>query len=421
VNHAFSRRTFFAGTVAASAGLIVGCSSGNGGKSGGSITVADPSYSQPAYKTAMDAVTAQFTEATGATAQQVAPPSAQYTSAVVTQLQAGSPPDVIRIDDPNLTSWVANGWLLPVDSVLSDLNLKVADLIPANGDAVIDGKLYGIVKEANPRVYIYNKKIFDQAGVETPTDLDSLTAAIRKTTDSANGIFGIGFNTKQGDPTTLFIQIMPFIYGFGGKFFDGNTPTATDPKVIEALEFIQMIWKDNLCPRGIDAVTINNLVANGKVASTINGAFVIIQGRAINAQEAANLTTAKNPLPGGVTMRASAVWGVTAKGKSPDLAKQYLKALLDPKVQQTFQSSTGVMVARREGVTDDFIKKNPWFDSVVDAGWSDKTMSYFPQSVGPKGSEALQVVGEGILDMLYNDTNPDAAMETVQSKLESTL
>jgi len=414
-----SRRGFLQGSAALAAVALTGCSgSGSGSDSTGPIAVADPSYTQPAYKTAMDAVTKQFTKQTGAKVNQVAPPSAQYTSAVLTQLQAGSPPDVIRIDDPQLSTYVANGWLLPVDDVLSDLNLKVSDLVPANGDAVIDGKLYGIVKESNPRAYIYNKAIFDKAGVAAPTDLASLEQAIRKTTDARSGQFGIGFNTKQGDPPTLFIQLMPFIYGFDGKFFDGAKPTATDPKTLEALEFIKKLWVDNLVPRGLDAVTINTLVAQGKVASTINGAFVIFQAKTVNAAVAAQLTTAPNPLPGKTTMRASAIWGVPAKAKHPDLGKKYLKALLDPTVQQTFQYNTGVVVARREGITDKFLHENPWFQPIVDSAFSGSAVSYFPQAIGAKGNQAVQIIGNGILDMLYNNKSPEAAMRETQSKLE---
>lgn len=419
-----SRRGFLYGSAGVTAGLaLASCSSGSASKNptgggGGSIQVADPSYLKTSYKGAMDAVTAAFTAATGAKVQQVAPPTAQYTGAVLTQLNAGSPPDVIRIDDPAMSTYVDRGWLLPLDDVLKNAGVSTANLVPSEADAVVGGKTYGIVKESNPRAFIYNQKLFSAAGADVPTDVASFDKAIRKVRNKSTGVYGVGFATKQGDATTLFIQIMPYVLGFGGQFFKDGKATAEDPKTIEALEFLQRLWRDDQVPRGLDAVGANNLVTEGKVASMINGSFIIVDARGANPAVGAALTTAVNPLPSGVVMRATAWWGVPTKAKQPDLGKKYLVALLDPKVQQQFQEQTGVIVARREGVTPEFLKKNPWYQVIVDNAFKNSTTSYFPQ-VGPNSNKAVSTAAEAVLSVFYQNADVATAMRTVQPKLEA--
>jgi multiple sugar transport system substrate-binding protein len=380
IDQNISRRRFLkAGAVSVSALGLAACArdinapaDGGSGDGQGSLRVADPSYQQPTYKSAMDAVTAAFQKANGGTkVEQVAPPFAQYSSTVLTQLQAGSPPDVIRIDDPQLATYVDRGWLLPLGDILDTAGVTVEELAPAQRDAVVGGQVYGVVKESNPRAFIYNKDLYARAGVQVPTDVASLEEVLRKTTDPGQGRFGVGLASKEGDATGLFIQLMPFVLGFGGQFFNGREPTATAAKTIESLEFVKMLWDDNLVPRSLDAVTVNNLMAQGKVATMISGAFIIGLAKESNPKVGAELTIADNPLPSGITMRATAWWGVPAKARNPELGKKYLQALLQPEVQQQFQKATGVLTARRDSVTQAYLADNPWFSTIVEIGNAD--------------------------------------------------
>lgn len=428
-----SRRRFLETAGALSVFALAGCASSGGNKaanssgtslakvngSGVTIQVADYSYQQTGYKQAMDAVTAAFTKNTKGQVSQVAAPVAQYVSTVQTQLQAGSPPDVIRVDDPQLSTYISNGWLSPVDDVISQSGLSLSDLVSANGDAKVNGKVYGIVKESNPRIFIYNKALYDKAGVGAPTDLKSFEDAIRKTTDSSSGQFGTAFTSKQGDATTFFIQLSPFLFSLGGNFFANGKPSADAPKTVAAVEFIQKLWNDNLVPRGLDAVTVNNLVIQGKVAATINGAFIIVEGQTSNPTVAQHLQAIKNPLPG-TNMRATAWWAVPAKAKNPELGKAYLAALLQKGVQQTFNADTGVIVARKDGVSQQFMSKNSWFKTVVTEADDPKaTLSYFPQSLGSKGAAAVAAAGSAVLELLYSGGDASKAMRQLQSQLES--
>ncbi len=383
------------------------------------ITVDEPSYLQPGYKEQLDGLDQAFAvKYPTSRVEQVSPPFPQYHGQVLVQLQAGSPPDVIRIDDPQLQYYIGQDWLEPLDPWLEAARLDPNTFINSEKDAMRTGHSYAVPRETNPRVFFYNRALYQKAGLDAPTDLARYKEALRKTSDAATSQFGMGIATKSGDPTGLMIQLMPIVLGFGGSFYSGTRPTAADPKVISALQFVKDLWDNNQIPRGLDAVTINNLVAQGKVASIISGSFVYFQALKSNPTVGAQLWAGKNPLPSTTTMRAAAWWGVPKKAKNKDLAAKYIMLLLQPVQQKRQVELTGTLPARPGMVPADVVQKYPWFKTVVDIGYGGRAVSYFPQQIGSKGNDALVAIGNGVLSILYQGVAPEKAMQDVQSKLE---
>jgi multiple sugar transport system substrate-binding protein len=421
-----SRRRFLGVTASAVGAGIAVTSAGRASRgvlaaSSQSATVAvdEPSYLQPGYKEQLDGLDQAFAlKYPGSRVEQVSPPFPQYHQQVLTLLQAGAPPDIIRIDDPQLQYYIEQDWLEPLDPWLKDAGLNPNVFINAQKDAMRSGRVLAVPRESNPRVFFYNRALYQKAGIGVPTDLAAYREALKKTSDPRSGQFGMGIATKSGDPTGLMIQLMPVVLGFGASFYDGTRPTAADPKVISALRFVKDLWDNNEIPRGLDAVTINNLVTQGKIASIISGSFVYFQAQKANPAVGAQLWAGKNPLPSPATMRATAWWGVPKSAKHKDLAAKYILLLLQPVQQKRQVELTGTLPARPGMVPTDFIAKNPWFKNVVDIGYAGKAVSYFPQQIGNKGSDALVAIGNGVLSILYQGAAPERAMQDVQIKLE---
>jgi multiple sugar transport system substrate-binding protein len=418
-----SRRRFIGLATSAGAGIAAVSAARRAAQAApvqsATVAVDEPSYLQPGYREQLDGLGQAFVlKYPGSRIEQVSPPFPQYHQQVLTLLQAGSPPDVIRIDDPQLQYYIEQDWLEPLDPWLRSAGLDPAGFINAQKDAMRGARVFAVPRESNPRVFFYNRVLYQKAGIGVPADLAAYREALRKTSDPRSGQFGMGIATKSGDPTGLMIQLMPIVLGFGGSFYDGTRPTATDPKVVAALRFVKDLWDNNEIPRGLDAVTINNLVTQGKVASIISGSFVYFQAQKANPAVGAQLWAGKNPLPSPATMRATAWWGVPKAAKHKDLAARYILLLLTPVQQKRQIELTGTLPARPGMVPADFIARNPWFKNVVEIGYAGRAVSYFPQQIGNKGNEALQTIGTGVLSILYQGAAADRAMQDVQTKLE---
>ncbi len=105
--------------------------------------------------------------------QDRAPSGNPYMEKVLTQVAGGSPPDVLFVEVNNFKEFALRGVLEDLTPYLEqDKSINIKDYYPEIIDRFTrDGKLYVIPRDIAPIcVVYYNKKIFDEAGVQYPTD-----------------------------------------------------------------------------------------------------------------------------------------------------------------------------------------------------------------------------------------------------------
>ncbi len=96
--------------------------------------------------------------------REVAIPFAGFHDQMLTQLTAGTPPDIFRIDDPQLSLYMERGFLTPLDDALKDAGVDPAGFVPAGQDARQGGKVMAIVYQTNARALFYNQEVMADAG-----------------------------------------------------------------------------------------------------------------------------------------------------------------------------------------------------------------------------------------------------------------
>ncbi len=92
--------------------------------------------------------------------------------------------DVVTIGNYEVPIWAKQGWLLPLDGLVSDYD--VDDLRPAiRGSVSVDGKLYGAPFYGESAMIMYRTDLFDKAGMKMPDapTWDFIADAARKITD----------------------------------------------------------------------------------------------------------------------------------------------------------------------------------------------------------------------------------------------
>ncbi|MFD5224016.1 ABC transporter substrate-binding protein [Microbacterium sp. NPDC058342] len=93
---------------------------------------------------------------------------------------------------------------------------------------------------------IYNKTVFDAAGVEYPTDdwtWDDFRAAAAEMTDPATKTYGYGYSVSGSEETTW--QFWPHLWQRGGEILDGDTATFDSAEGVEALTFLKEMAVDD--------------------------------------------------------------------------------------------------------------------------------------------------------------------------------
>ncbi len=208
----------------------------------------------------------QFLEACakplGVTIQREAVPGDTLIAKILQQAASKTLPDVLMIDNPELTQIASTGALTP----LSDYGLNADGFAPGIVAAsTYQGKLYGLQPITNTIALFYNKDILEKAGVAPPTTWDELRAAAKKLTVGKQ--YGLAFSAPANYEGTW--QFLPFMWSNGGD--EKNIAT---PETAAALQFWVDLLKDGSVSRSVlnwTQADVNDQFRVGNAAMMVNG------------------------------------------------------------------------------------------------------------------------------------------------------
>ncbi|MEV0890903.1 ABC transporter substrate-binding protein [Promicromonospora sp. NPDC050262] len=156
---------------------------------------------------------------------------------LLTALASGSVPDVVLWDRYNTPLYVPKNALAPLDEYIAADGVDTAQFYEqAMGELVVEGETYGLPLLVDNRSLFYNTELLADAGVEPPTDWDSLRSAAEAVTERAGGKLSVaGF--ALDDPGLFNIWLRQA----GGQMFseDGTATAFNSPEGLEVLEFWQ--------------------------------------------------------------------------------------------------------------------------------------------------------------------------------------
>lgn len=158
---------------------------------------------------------------------------------LLTALASGSVPDVVLWDRYNTPLYVPKNALAPLDEYLAADGIDTAQFYDqAMGELVVEGETYGLPLLVDNRSLFYNTELLADAGVEPPTDWDSLKKAAEAVTERDGGKLSVaGF--ALDDPGLFNIWLRQA----GGQMFteDGTATAFNSPEGLEVLEFWQSL------------------------------------------------------------------------------------------------------------------------------------------------------------------------------------
>ncbi|HVL64003.1 MAG TPA: extracellular solute-binding protein, partial [Actinomycetota bacterium] len=218
---------------------------GGGGENGGGGSVNVVAVWTGEEQASFEAVLDAFTEETGI--------ETQYNSTgddvgafLGTQIEGGSPPDVAMLPQPGLMRDLASAGNLVAanEDVSAALEENFAPVWTDLGS--VDGELYGVYfKAANKSTWWYNTSVFQQAGVEPPSDWDEMLDAA--STVNASGTPWVSIGGADGWVLTDWFENI-YLRTAGPELYDqlaNHEIPWTHDSVITALEtFAELVGDD---------------------------------------------------------------------------------------------------------------------------------------------------------------------------------
>lgn len=143
--------------------------------------------------------------------------------------------NVYYIDEANVALFAASKWVVPLLDYYPP-QYGFADFDPGRQKvAAFDGKIWFAPLTGGGDLMVYRKDLLEKAGVQPPTTLDEFTAAVRKLHDPEHGVYGVALRGQRGSGANVW-RWMPYFRGFGGQWFEGNTPVFDGEAAVRATQ-----------------------------------------------------------------------------------------------------------------------------------------------------------------------------------------
>jgi multiple sugar transport system substrate-binding protein len=189
-----------------------------------------------------------------------------YFTQLATRVAGDQAPDVFELNIENFRAYADKGAIAELDSVLEDNDIDVSLIHPKALSAFqIDGKQYGLPTKFSNVVLIYNKDLFDQAGIAYPTEdwtWDEELAAAQKIRALGDDIYGIFRPVQTWEFYKTVVQN-------GGAMMNADQSefTLNSAENIEALSMM------------VDRINVSNVTPTTEQMSGIGDWDLFISGR----------------------------------------------------------------------------------------------------------------------------------------------
>jgi len=306
-----------------------------------------------------------------------------------TLLEAGASggilPDVFWMHSNNAQLYMENDLLLDLtdkiaSSDLIDMNDYYEDIVALYNS---NGKQYAMPKDIDTIALWYNKTMFDEAGIEYPDDTwtwEDMYIAAKQLTKDDGSQYGYAINTSNNQDSYYNI-----IYSYGGNVIseDKKTSGFDNPKTIEAMELVEKMLSEGVCPP-LEVISENGadvLFTSGKVAMITQGSWMVPYYRD-NEYSAVNADIAVLPTgPDGtrVSIYNGLGWAAAANGENTEAAWKLIE-YLSTKEAQLMQADLGVTMSAYKGTSDQWKANVPEFNLQAHLDMLDATLVFRPYS-----------------------------------------
>lgn len=200
----------------------------------------------------------------------------------LTSMMSGTMPDIIDMAVAWAIPYAKMGYLINVDELAEKhgVDLEKTYYEGSLETGLIDGKHFALPYRTEVRTIIYNKDLFEKAGLDpekAPASWAEVVEYGKAITALGDGIYGFGLCGYGTGNTTAQVYTMMFSNGVELLNEDQTAAAFNTPEGVEALEFwANMHLKEGIVPTSClenDNTTNRNLFAEGKLGMYMSASY----------------------------------------------------------------------------------------------------------------------------------------------------
>jgi multiple sugar transport system substrate-binding protein len=339
---------------------------------------------------------------------------------VTAGLQAGNYPDIAYIYGSDLANLAGGEQLLDLTEAIDSGEIDFDRFEQAAKDAVtVDDRPRAVPAFIDNLAVVYNEKIFDDAGVDYPTDdwtWDDFLATAAELSDEEAGIAGFGWPGTGDEDTTW--RIWPLVWQQGGEIVseDGESVGFEGASGEAALDVVAQATADGSIY--IDSTAgserMQQLFASGKMAMNIAGPYSLPEY--VDADVDYGVVSMPAFEGEHTTIAGPDTWAVFDNGEERSAAAlEFLEWFSEPEQQLRWITEAGSLplttdIGEAKGF-DEFEASLPGLDKFIENTALARTRPTVPEY--PQISQAM---GQAIASVLYGEAEPaEALAEAVEA------
>ena len=342
----------------------------------------------------------------------------EYWTKLEASATSNSMPDIFWMHSNQMYKYADNGILADCSDIVETDKYSENAVANAQGS---DGKIYGVPKDKDLVVLVYNKELFDQAGVSYPDDewtWDDMADASEQIYDKTGKYGYMAYAHDQ-------IGYWNFVYQNGGEILneDGTEAEYTEPATADAIKYYIDLQKNDWCPTQdqFANTSATEQFFSGQGAMFYAGSwdltnFCTTYKDMNGTWDVAVLPKCPNPENGDgkAVISNSVSYATAAKGKNKDLAMDFLK-FLGSEEGQKIEGESGVAIPAYNGLEDCWAKTFAENDYDVNV---ENIIPMFDYSVkyvnNPSRPSWKPKVEQTVLDIYAGNTSVDDGIQSMQ-------
>ena len=339
-----------------------------------------------------------------------------YKTALLTAISSGAVPDVARLDIAWVSEFADQDALTQLDGNLPGFETIIKDTFPGPlSTNVWQDHYYGLPLDTNTQVLLWNKSVFEAAGVSAPpATMEEFAAVACQLTDAAKKQYG------YAEGGTYFWAPAPVFYAMGGKITDEKITTASGyingPESVAAFTMLKDLYDQgcmspNLLGGGI-ATDAGH--AEGTYAMIIDGPWMVDIYKSNYPDFEVNFA----PIPNGPQGTTSSVVGgedvvVLSDSQNQEAAMKWASYLLTPDAQK-------MMAAVGQMPTLASLAGDPAMPAYF-AVFQEQLKTAQARVPHPKWSDMDNAINNAYQRMLKGDQTPQAALDQAAEEINALL
>ncbi len=337
----------------------------------------------------------------------------------------GNPADLAVLGARWVPELVADGLIEPLDDYLTpDFRAQFFQSMIEEG-SVYQGRTFGLPVAASTRAMVFNRALFDEAGLDYPDDTwtwEDLRAASVAIGEMGEGVYGFGL--QGGDQLETNTYFYYFVWGNEGTLYNPSvTASALDSDLaLEALTFLDDLAdaggvQPNPTDPSINRRALEDMFIEGNLGMMITGNFALLRLRRGNP----NLDFGVAPIP---FNRTPATYGVIdamvmlSTSRNKEAAWALMEHLYAPERRRDYTQTMGFLPVMA------VVAEDPEFTLAEDEQFA-TFLSLLPNArfepLNVNSEEIAQTVIDAVRDVYAGGASPEAALQNAASTIDGVL